>query len=126
MDADHVSGHKRKAGPEELARTSSNRFKIVSQLVIAMKRFQGALNPTYTYGKRAASSAGSGKVRAKGASADSEEATSGVPPQRPASEADYVSSPEACLAFPRRGHRSEYLIAPLPPLPGERRPAALQ
>ncbi len=44
IDLDHVSGHKRKAEPRELARGASNRFRIVSQLVIAMKRFQGELD----------------------------------------------------------------------------------
>lgn len=46
---------------------------------------------------------------------------------RPASESDFVSAPEAGLAFPRRGHRSDYLVAPLPPLPSpcrSRSPAA--
>ena len=41
VDLDHMSGHKRKAEPAELARGAPNRFRIVSQLVIAMKRFQG-------------------------------------------------------------------------------------
>lgn len=41
VDLDHLSGHKRKAEPGELAKGAPNRFRIVSQLVIAMKRFQG-------------------------------------------------------------------------------------
>ena len=42
MESDHLSGQKRKAGPGELATKSSNKFKVLGQLVLAMKRFQGA------------------------------------------------------------------------------------
>jgi hypothetical protein len=41
MEADLVAGQKRKAG-RDLERQPSNRFRIVSQLVIAMQRLQGA------------------------------------------------------------------------------------
>jgi hypothetical protein len=41
MEADQAAGQKRKAG-RDLERQPSNRFRIVSQLVIAMQRLQGA------------------------------------------------------------------------------------
>lgn len=38
------------AGPKPA--TTTSRFRVVGQLILAMKRFQAALNPTYEYGKR--------------------------------------------------------------------------
>lgn len=42
----------------------------MGRMVMAMKRFSNSLNPTYTYGKRPASSTGSGRVRGKGRGTD--------------------------------------------------------
>ena len=138
----------------------------------------GALNPTYTYGKRGSSGGGSGEAWESHVPANSgvrharnltacacsgrhsPRSTKLVAIQgtyhgpvvqavahssggaschdfaRPATQetspalraplacaADYVGASEAGLAFPRRGHRTTYLAAPLPPLPHERRQA---
>jgi len=43
------------AGPS--ASSTKGKFKIVGQVVMAMRRFQASLNPTYSYGKRSSDGA---------------------------------------------------------------------
>lgn len=54
-----LNGHQRScstAGDEAGVERPRRSFKAIGNLVLAMKRFQAALNPTYTYGKQSSAS----------------------------------------------------------------------
>lgn len=116
---------------KDVDRSTSHRFKVVSQLVIAMKRFQGSLNPTYTYGKRPASSGSSGGGAVAGSF--KKDATSPEPVQEVTSgsfarQFSRPGEPGAPKA-PRHdfhGNKTNFLFRPLPPLPGENPEASMQ
>ncbi|CAL8469416.1 g8957 [Coccomyxa elongata] len=117
---------------KDVESSTSHRFKVVSQLVIAMKRFQGSLNPTYTYGKRPASSSssGSGAVAGsfkKGATSPEpvQEATSGSF-ARQFSRPGEPGAPKVPRKHDVHGNRTNILFRPLPPLPSENPEASLQ
>lgn len=98
----------------KLLRTESSkagRFKILGHLVMAAKRFQASLNPSYTYGKRAEDTEGSHvpvAARAAGPTtrsasnrSDSGRTLSGRHPSRPGSG---------------HGHKAALLFKPLAPV----------
>ncbi|KAL4428385.1 hypothetical protein ABPG75_002474 [Micractinium tetrahymenae] len=95
-----LSGAKRKELEVPKKRTS---FKGVANLVLAMKRFSNAINPTYSYGKRPTSSCSGGKP-----ATDDQEAVSRPRPTSPTTLDDKY-------AYQDRGHRFDFLLKPLPP-----------
>ncbi|BDA44842.1 hypothetical protein COCOBI_06-3200 [Coccomyxa sp. Obi] len=112
--------------------STSHRFKVVSQLVIAMKRFQASLNPTYTYGKRPASSSSSGSGAVAGSF--KKNATSPEPVQevtsgsfaRQFSRPGEPGAPKVPRKYDAHGNKTNFVFRPLPPLPNENPEASLQ
>ncbi|PSC70942.1 elongation factor G [Micractinium conductrix] len=80
-------------------------FKVVAQAALAIRKLANSLNPTYTYGKKTAST-GSGGI--KHATDDKEVASSARP-----------SSPGEHYAYEDRGHKFDFLLKPLPPTEDE-------
>lgn len=103
-------------GVPPLPPTAPKRFKAVSTLVIAMNRFKASLNPTYTFGKRSESQ---GSLNSSGR--DSPEVYS------PQGSAALTSHPteggleSAGRVYSSRGHKTSYLLRPLPPTENEQR-----
>ncbi|KAG2433045.1 hypothetical protein HXX76_008772 [Chlamydomonas incerta] len=90
-------------------RTSKPSFKVIGHIVMAMRRFQAALNPTYTYTKRPASPPNhqAGLHAKEMARTGSGRTTSG----RTASGRDSQGK--------HHGYKGNMLFKPLPPLPAE-------
>ncbi|CAL5221784.1 g4046 [Coccomyxa viridis] len=101
--------------------SSGNRFKIVSQLVIAMKRFQASLNPTYTYGKRPSPTPSSSAPVSSRSMRRNSEPQADIPEVSSASQQG--SGDKAANKAPRprtkHGHKTDYLFGALLPSPGE-------
>eukprot|EP00877_Chromochloris_zofingiensis_P000010 jgi/Chrzof1/10009/Cz04g23250.t1 len=59
--ADNRDSPRKKQKVEDVAQPSktAGKFKVMGHLVLAMKRFQASLNPTYTFGKRTSDSGAS-------------------------------------------------------------------
>lgn len=101
--------------------SGSHRFKVVSQLVIAMRRFQASLNPTYTYGKRPTSSSSSnGAVAAsfKKSPEPVQEATSGSF-ARQFSRPGEPGAPKVPRNHNFHGNKTSFVFRSLPPHPDE-------
>lgn len=103
-----LSGTKRKELEVPKKKTS---FRGVATVVLAMKRFSNAINPTYSYGKRPTSSCSGGK-----APSDDREAVTSALPTSPTSQGDKY-------AYTDHGHRFDFLLKPLPPTEEEEAPA---
>ncbi|KAI7842963.1 hypothetical protein COHA_003468 [Chlorella ohadii] len=103
-----VDGAEVQGREQALRRDRPPSFKVMGRMVMAMKRFSNSLNPTYTYGKRPASSTGSGRVSAQ------EGEGQGPVTSRPTSPEEKDK-----YAFPDHGHRMAYLLKPLPPTEDE-------
>ncbi|KAL4439268.1 hypothetical protein ABPG77_004170 [Micractinium sp. CCAP 211/92] len=104
-----LSGTKRKELEVPKKKTS---FRGVATLVLAMKRFSNAINPTYSYGKRPSSSLSGGKAQ----TSDDREAVSSARPTSP-------GAPGEQYAYSDHGHRFDFLLKPLPPTEDEEVPA---
>ncbi|KDD75724.1 hypothetical protein H632_c528p0 [Helicosporidium sp. ATCC 50920] len=100
------TGDERKVKRAKPQRTS---FKVVGHLVMAMKRFQDSLNPTYTYGKRTPTSS----INQDGDTADDSVVSQPSPSSDDKKKGDnsYYSS---------RGHKTDLIFKSLPALDGER------
>lgn len=83
-------------------------FKVVGSMVMAMKKFQNALNPTYEYGKRKSSS-GDGSEMAEGPS--SRVLSGRTPSGRP------ISSGRTSVPGAQHGFKGNLLFKPLPDPP---------
>lgn len=94
------NGHQRScstAGDEASIERPRRSFKAIGNLVLAMKRFQAALNPTYTYGKQSSASP----------IVHHDNPSPGV-----SIHSQGNSSQRHC--FPDRGHKGSLLMQPLP------------
>lgn len=100
---DHVPASRKRKQPEAV----KNRFKVMASVVMAMRRFQAALNPTYTYGKRASESGVSGDR-------SSQLTTSGSKRTVVPTSNEQVSTATSATAYTHRGHKTHYLFSPLP------------
>ncbi|EIE21607.1 hypothetical protein COCSUDRAFT_66969 [Coccomyxa subellipsoidea C-169] len=117
VDLEDSPSLKRKDG----GTSSSHRFKVVSQLVIAMRRFQASLNPTYTYGKRPASSNSSGGAVAasfKKSPEHTQEVTSGSF-ARQFSRPGEPGAPKVARNHNFHGNKTSFVFRALPPHPDE-------
>lgn len=106
--------HENASGDAKQPPKAPGRFKVVSKVVMAMRRFQASLNPTYEYGKRpsdtdAEEQVGPNHVHVKPAT-PSGRVTSG----RNAS--GRTSSGRPLSAGHQHGHKGNLLLRPLPPL----------
>eukprot|EP00884_Botryococcus_braunii_P023683 jgi/Botrbrau1/999/Bobra.114_1s0037.1 len=101
---------KRKEHPP-LPTHPTGRFKAVSHLMVALQRFKGALNPTYTYGKRTPSHSSEGKMVVE--VAETPEVTSETTAPSPGSR-QLSPAPGKVPVYQHRGHRTHLLFAPIP------------
>lgn len=116
-EAEQPAAHKRKA----TAPPSKGRFKIVAQMIIAMRRFQASLNPTYTYGKqqRSVLSSHSGPDKAHDGEPDVTSRAFTKSASLESRRGGKAAHPAEHYAYADRGHRTDFLFKPLPPAPGE-------
>ncbi|GFR41918.1 hypothetical protein Agub_g2710 [Astrephomene gubernaculifera] len=108
----------------ESGRKKKPTFRIVAQLVLAMKRFQAALNPSYNYGENKANPRASSPTsgdRAMSGRTMSARTASG----RTASGTITKSlSGRPDQAGKRHGYKGNLLLRPLPALPSEQETSA--
>lgn len=101
---------KRKEHPP-LPTHPTGRFKAVSHVMVALQRFKGALNPTYTYGKRTPSHSSEGRMVAE--VPEIPEVTSATTAASPGSR-QLSPAPGKVPVYQHRGHRTQLLFAPIP------------
>ncbi|GLC68753.1 hypothetical protein PLESTF_000733100 [Pleodorina starrii] len=95
-------------------------FKLIGNLVLAMKRFQAALNPTYDYGaNKRSSSPVNGVPRGRTMSGPARAASA-----RTASGVAKTLSGRPDNAGKQHGYKGNLLFKPLPPLSSEQETTA--
>lgn len=94
-------------------------FKVVGHLVMAMRRFQASLNPTYTFGKRASEQAGEQVLTNKRPASPSPRSTERNVASTSARRISRFSRDQPATekkVYPTRGHKASYLFMPLAPV----------